>query len=203
VFQTTLHAGRYVIEVGDFHAVRGLCAAVDDRIDNLIVVVNDSGYGGGARSASDLPAAAYHVHRTDHPIPYEDALEVFTFGLTVVTCEPKVGGRVLVHELGHSVANLGEEYFNPSVVFRPAPNHPATRKPNVSVVGNPKSVKWKALLGTEQVGVFEGADGFGRGLFRPWEDGCVMRLPEHPRFCPVCAQAIQAELHAAINSRQT
>src|SRR5207237_102401 len=74
VFQTTLHAGRYVIEVGDYHAMRAVRAATPDPIDNLVVVVNEAGYGGGARAAVDMPAAAYHAHKLDTPIPYEDAL---------------------------------------------------------------------------------------------------------------------------------
>lgn len=202
VFQTTLYAGRFVIEVGDYHAVRAVRAATADPVDNLVVVVNEPGYGGGARAAADVPAAAYHAHKAADPIPYPDALAEFTFGLTVVTCEPKAGGRVLIHELGHSLANLGEEYFDPSATFRPAANHPAARKPNVSAVGDPGRVKWKDLLGRDGVGLYEGAEGFGRGLFRPWDDGCVMRLPGHPRFCPVCTRAVEAELRAAIRRRE-
>lgn len=201
VFQTTLHHGRYVIEVSNFHAVRAVRAASPHPIDNLIVLVNDSGYGGGARAAGDMPAAAYHVHRASNPIPYDDALKVFTFGLTVVTCDPKLGQRVLVHELGHSFANLGEEYFNPSVAFPALADHPAVQKPNVSFLADPAKVKWKDLIGTDGVGVFEGAEGFGRGLFRPWDDGCVMRRPEHKPFCPVCRRAVAAELRRAIERR--
>ena len=81
-------------------------------------------FGGGARPALDMPAAAYHAHRTDKLISYEVARKEFTFGLTVVSSVPKVGGRVLIHELGHSVANLGEEYFDPSSAFVPVIDHP-------------------------------------------------------------------------------
>src|SRR2546423_920496 len=69
VFQTVLHSGRYVVEVGNYHAIRAVRAACTDPIDNLIVVVNESGYGGGARAAADMPAAAYHAHKSADPIP--------------------------------------------------------------------------------------------------------------------------------------
>ncbi len=200
-FQTVLHSGRYVVEVGDFHALRGVRAAIAEPIDNLIVLVNDTRYGGGARPAIDMPSAAYHAHRTHRPIAYDDAVAEFTFGLTVVTCVPRVGGRVLIHELGHSFANLGEEYFDPSAAFRPTVDHPALKKPNVSLWAEPEKVKWKELLGRDRVGAFEGAEGFGRGLFRPWDDGCVMRRAEHKRFCPVCHQAILAEMERLIEQR--
>jgi hypothetical protein len=201
VFQTTLHAGRYMIEVGDYHAIRAVWAASPDPVDNLIVVVNEPGYGGGARAAVDMPAAAYHAHTGDAQIPYDAALKTFTFGLTVVSCDAKLGGRVLIHELGHSFADLGEEYFHPTAAFQPVPNHPSARKPNVSLTADPGRVKWKDLIGTDRVGVFEGAEGFGRGLFRPWDDGCVMRRPEHGEFCPVCRRAVEAELRGVLGRR--
>jgi hypothetical protein len=201
-FQSVLQAGRFVIEVGNFHAIRGVIAAVDEPIDNLIVLVNDRSYGGGARAALDMPAAAYHAHRTDKPIDFATAKKEFTFGLTVVSCEPKVGSRILVHELGHSIANLGEEYFDPASAFQPAADHPVLKKPNVSIWSDPEKVKWKSLLGRDRVGVFEGAEGFGRGLFRPWDDGCVMRVAEHTRFCPVCSQAIVSEIQFLLDSRK-
>ncbi|MBY0513526.1 MAG: M64 family metallopeptidase, partial [Gemmataceae bacterium] len=182
-------------------AIRAVRAAAGEPVDNLVVIVNEPGYGGGARAAADMPAAAYHAHKAADPIPYEDALKAFTFGLTVVTCDAKVGGRVLIHELGHSFADLGEEYFDPAVAFPAAPHHPALRKPNLSPVADPDRVKWKALIGAERVGVFEGAEGFGRGLYRPWDDGCVMRRPEHLAFCPVCRRAVEAELRAVLDHR--
>jgi hypothetical protein len=195
-FRSVLYAGRYVIEVGDFHAIRAVRVAVAEPIDNLIVVVNEASYGGGARAALDMPAAAYHAHRVERPISFADARKEFTFGLTVVSSEPKVGGRVLIHELGHSVANLGEEYFEPTSAYQPVADHPVAKKPNVSVWSDPDRVKWKDLLGKDRVGVFEGAEGFGRGLYRPWDDGCVMRIAERPHFCPVCSRAIKQELVA-------
>src|SRR5207302_8158992 len=90
-FRSVLYTGRYVIEVGDFHTIRALRAAVDEPIDNLIVVVNETSYGGGARAALDMPAAAYHAHRVERPISFVDAQKEFTFGLTLVSSEPKVG----------------------------------------------------------------------------------------------------------------
>ena len=199
VFQTKLNVGRYIIEIGNYHSVLAAVDAVEGRVDNLIVIANEKSYGGGARHPVDLPGVAFHVHReSDTPLDYQEALERFTFGVTIVSCEPDIAERILIHELGHSIANLGEEYFRADLTFPDDENHPGLKKPNVSGTDDRDQIKWKDLFGKNGVGAYEGAEGYGKGVFRPWDTGCIMRSERNTAFCPVCDRAIREAMREAM-----
>ncbi len=147
--------------------------------DQIIVVVNDSERGGGG-------------------------------GQVAWTT---IGGsdwrEVAIHELGHSVFGLADEYDygGPDAYTDPEPT-----EPNVTKDGNPATCKWSALVtagpgnptranpdctttdpgpspvAAGVVGTFEGADYSHCGCYRPvWN--CRMRDTSQP-FCPVCTGVI-------------
>jgi len=122
-------------------------------------------------------------------------------GATAVTsADPKAMGQVLVHELGHSLFQLGDEYVDePRVKDMGEPVL-------VNVTGHftPDTLKWRNLLtpGAELptpvahpmpgVGAFEGAFYASNGRFRP-SFTCRMREVTAP-FCAVCKDAIVKRL---------
>jgi hypothetical protein len=51
---------------------------------------------------------------------------------------------IFVHELGHSIAGLADEYFTSDPVYAPAADRPETWEPNVTA--DPRAAKWAGLL---------------------------------------------------------
>jgi len=108
--------------------------------------------------------------------------------------------HVFVHEFGHSLAGLADEYFNSSVAYNDFYNLKTEPwEPNITTLVNFES-KWKDMLpqGTpiptpvegiyaDKLGVFEGGGYVSKGIYRPM-DHCTMR--SNPPFCPVCQRAI-------------
>lgn len=102
--------------------------------------------------------------------------------------------EITVHELGHTIAGLADEYESSY------PGYPSeVTEPNVDTNGS--SPKWSLWLdsGTPlptprvssfmtSVGAFEGARYQSQGVFRPM-DNCKMRALG-VEFCPICKEAI-------------
>jgi len=108
--------------------------------------------------------------------------------------------RVFVHELGHSFAGLGDEYFQSEVAYNDFYNLSVEPwEPNITTLVN-FNAKWKDMLPADtpiptlvegnyssKLGVFEGGGYMSKGIFRP-VNHCKMR--DLAPFCPVCERAI-------------
>jgi hypothetical protein len=84
--------------------------------DALAILVNSETYGGGG---------------------------IFNL-YTTVAAGSRFSEYIFVHELGHSLGALADEYFTSDPVFSPAAERPEPWEPNVTA--DPKGGKWKALL---------------------------------------------------------
>jgi hypothetical protein len=84
--------------------------------DALAIVVNAETYGGGG---------------------------IFNL-YTTVAAGSRFSEYVFVHELGHSLGALADEYFTSDPVFAPAAERPEPWEPNVTA--DPRAAKWKDLL---------------------------------------------------------
>jgi hypothetical protein len=110
---------------------------------------------------------------------------------------------VFVHEFGHGLASLADEYVTDDVSYEDFYDLTVEPSdPNITTLVNFES-KWKDLIepGTpiptppnqeyiNKVGAFEGAGYVQKGIYRPMMD-CVMRSLKSNEFCPVCKRAIQ------------
>ena len=68
------------------------------------------------------------------------------FGLyATVAAGSRWSEYTFVHELGHSVAGLADEYFTSDPVYAPSAERPEVWEPNVTA--DPKAAKWADLLG--------------------------------------------------------
>lgn len=150
-------------------------AAVGVPHDALIVVANESKYGGGGVYGS------------------------YALG----TADNKLSEVVLVHEFGHSFAGLADEYYTSDVAYEDY-YLPGIEpwEPNITNLTDFGS-KWKDMVdsGTPvptpadpekwygTVGVFEGAGYMAKGCYRPYYE-CRMLNNTAPGFCPVCRKAI-------------
>jgi len=101
----------------DSKNINDLASAVP--FDVLAIVVNSQVYGGGG---------------------------VFNL-YTDLAADEKLSGNILVHELGHSFAGLGDEYYTKDVSYQDFyPLNVEPWEPNLTILVDPASLKWKQLV---------------------------------------------------------
>lgn len=99
-------------------------------------------------------------------------------------------GEITVHELGHSFANLADEYYAGDAL--------AAEKANMTQEFDPTMVKWTNWVGTNGVGVFQHCCG---GVSSEWykpSTNCKMQFLGSP-YCKVCSEAIVETVHSLVN----
>lgn len=173
----------------DSACLKGLVEA-SGPTDIVFVMVNTERYGGAGTELHEL-----RVRGRPLPAPTYAAQDTRSF-------------LIAVHELGHSFADLDDEYVDEDLhgTF-PLPEKGDLPEANVSLEraferGSFErlraTVKWKHFLGLPGAAkakwVHEGGYYRERGVFRPWAT-CRMRENEDP-FCPVCAEEIARTIHA-------
>ena len=140
------------------------------------------------------------AHYTIVLVNYEEPLTACARDQLVVLGAGDNPGRILAHELGHALFDLGDEYVSGRGTFPPLCSvsgwFGAGEKANVTTDGG--SPPWWDLV-TEGVplptpnspdyggvvGAFEGAQGCDNGYFRP-SYHCMMDNSNAFDFCPVC-----------------
>jgi len=135
--------------------------------DLLIFIVNDPVYGGWGDRRGVICSADYYI------------------------------GEVIAHELGHSLADLGDEYSEPF----PGDPEPVIEQPNTTQETRRELIKWKAWIEDSTpiptpnssfysgvIGLFEGARYQRKGWYRP-KFRCRMNYLNSP-FCEVCTEAL-------------
>jgi len=148
--------------------------ADDAPYDLIVIVANSPKYGG---------AGIYNFYCT-------------------VNNEGRVSDYVIVHELGHLLGGLADEYYTSEVSVRdyyPVGIEPI--EPNLTTLTDFES-KWADMLDPSTpiptpdsekyqnvLGVFEGGGYVAEGVYRPWRD-CTMKEAKYNNFCPVCTKAI-------------
>jgi hypothetical protein len=146
--------------------------ADDAPYDAILIICNSTKYGGGG---------------------------IYNFYATV-NSDGKFSDYVVVHELGHSIVGLGDEYFTSEVSVRDFyPEGIEPVEPNLTTLVD-FDKKWKHLLqnvpiptpDTDEynnvIGVFEGGGYVAKGVYRPWQN-CTMKEKVYNGFCPVCNEA--------------
>lgn len=102
------------------------------------------------------------------------------------------GADVAIHELGHSLFNLIDEYY-------PIDEALAVEGINMTQETDPSLVKWKNWMNTNGVGVYQHED--GDGMLKPWyrpHQACKMRRIDWA-FCSVCKEGIIEKIHDLIS----
>jgi hypothetical protein len=154
----------------DNRALRDAASAAP--YDVVEILVNDAEYGGGG---------IFNVQGT-------------------VAVNNRRAEYVFVHEFGHNLAGLGDEYTGNVTYETGAAEKAEPWEPNLTVLKNPANLKWRDLVepGTPiptppgfagKVGAFEGAGYEARGMYRP-EAACIMGSTGPVGFCRVCQRAI-------------
>lgn len=179
VFKRTLFNSSYnVIDVDRYLMCLNVWkmneVADDAPYDIIVLVANSPKYGGGG---------IYNFYCTVNNLGFHS-------------------DYVIVHELGHLIAGLGDEYFTSEVSVRDYyPEGVEPVEPNLTTLVDFDS-KWKSMLeaGTpvptpdapaydNKLGVFEGGGYVAEGVYRPWRN-CTMKEAVYNNFCPVCTKAL-------------
>jgi hypothetical protein len=101
---------------------------------------------------------------------------------------------IAIHELGHTLANLGDEYTAGGL------SAPATEpdNPNITINNNPATVKWRHWLGDPNVDLYEGAMYTTTGVWRPTYDSFMNNIGR-PLY-PVNQEAWSLALYSEVGT---
>ena len=98
--------------------------------------------------------------------------------------------EVSAHEIGHSFANLADEYWAGDIY--------AGEKANQTQQTNQNQVKWKNWMNTNGIGIYQHTGtAVAQSWYRPHQN-CKMRFLNQP-FCSVCTETIIEKIHTLAN----
>gem|GEM_PF-2812412 len=125
-------------------------------------------------------------------------------GEVAVTSLNEYAPEVLLHEAGHMIGNLADEYDDPWPEFVPS-----GEEANVTEEDDPAKIKWRIWIeeGTplptpedyayaDLVGLFEGARYQASGIYRPKLD-CRMKILGVD-YCEVCTEALLESMYVEV-----
>lgn len=128
------------------------------ELDQIILLVNDLRFGGSANSGGSIAVTSAY------------------------------SPEIALHELGHSLAGLADEYVDAEIVERLGPSSITQNYPNIAFTADPERVPWRAWIdlsmplpsqaGDQGVGVFEGGLYQSRGVFRPTSTSRMRRYSD-------------------------
>ena len=128
------------------------------------------------------PRVAEGVRATAR-IPRWDG-ETFKVGSIAI---PASDAEDFLHELGHALWALGDEYAEADEALDPARRSAIAERPNLT--SDPTGVRWGWATDGKAVRPIEGAGCLKRGVFRSERD-CLMRDLAAPGFCGVCRRIV-------------
>lgn len=160
--------------------------------DLVVVLANSAKYGG----------AGYN--EPSETLGYE--------GISTASAGNEKSGQVAIHETGHSLGKLADEYFYPGVPDYEKYTGPEPADSNVSTLAaadmSGQRAKWHHWLGEESpdggtVGTYEGGGYYVTGLYRPTHDSLMRSLGKPFNLPGVEAMIAGFYRHARIASAVT
>jgi len=160
--------------ISDFQKLRDIAAHAP--YDYIYVLSNTQKYGGGG---------IYHF-----------------YGISAAH-HPALTGKVYVHEFGHLMLGLGDEYVGGVSYNDFYPTNREPWEPNLTTLVDFDKKAWKGMIdaktpvptpSTQQyantLGVFEGGGYVSKGVYRPRQQCLMNQLTLTDTFCAVCQKAI-------------
>ncbi|MBN2508610.1 MAG: hypothetical protein JXQ71_18195 [Verrucomicrobia bacterium] len=172
-----------------------------DPAGDYVITIPETADGAGKLDAllqQWLPA--FQTNRDLVVVLVNDAARGGSGGPRIITSKGATWEEVLVHESGHTLGRLGDEYEEPTPGFE----HPGLEFPNVTTNTTLARIPWKVWIDPatplptpeddlqywDVIGLFEGANYSSTGWYRPKYD-CLMRTTfSWSRFCEVCQEAL-------------
>ncbi len=97
--------------------------------------------------------------------------------------------EIVIHEIGHSLFDLKDEYYPGDAL--------ANEAINMTQETNPTMVRWRNWVGSDNVGVYQhSGSGNAANWYRPHQN-CKMRYLGVP-FCAVCKEGIVEKIHSLV-----
>lgn len=100
--------------------------------------------------------------------------------------------EVQIHELGHSLGQLADEYDYPNQTYTGA------EPGSANITTSPTGQKWSIWWGTDGISAFQGAGYYLYGLFRP-KTNCLMRTLG-VALCRVCQEGITKITNSSVDT---
>lgn len=100
--------------------------------------------------------------------------------------------EIVLHELGHTIAGLGDEYWPGADKI--------TETPNTTRQSEPALVPWADMTGEEGIGVYPFPES-GNSWYRPSQDCKMQYLGREHNFCAVCKKALTEAFEAHSNAQ--
>lgn len=164
----------------NYHQVKNV--ASNAPYDQIVILINSNKYGGGA---------------------------IYNFYSTFITRNHS-DEKVFIHELGHGVAALADEYVDTQTYndyydlnYEPWEENITTLVEFESKWRNQVSVNTPIPTPTtkkylDTIGAFEGAGYAAKGIYRPYQN-CLMRTLANQVYCSVCESAVKKVLNFYIH----
>lgn len=143
----------------NYNAINSVMASNFPAYDQIIMLVNSPYYGGSGGG-----------------------------NLSTFSMHPSAN-QIGIHELGHSLGNLTDEYY--------AGDQYAGESANMTQQTDPALVKWSNWMNFDNVGIYQHCCGGNSAQwYRPHED-CKMRVL-NADFCPVCKEGTIERIHSLV-----
>jgi hypothetical protein len=186
--ETGADNGSYGADRDTALGARFLC----DGIDRLLCIDEASVY---AFATADVPEFNLAL------VVVNDPKRGGSGGNVAVTSIESSSVDVVVHELGHTLAHLADEYEDPYPGYPPCSQATDCPEANATLRSTRETLKWNSWVEASTpvvtpstigyaavVGLFEGARYQSMGVYRPWQL-CKMRRSDRA-FCPVCNEQL-------------
>lgn len=112
-------------------------------------------------------------------------------GQFAVSYNGSQANEVQIHEIGHSLAALADEYDYPNATYT------GGEPGQVNITASPTGQKWSHWHGFDGVSAFQGAGYYQFGLYRP-KSNCLMRALG-VQLCAVCKEQIARSVSSVVN----
>jgi hypothetical protein len=173
-------------------------ATFDSYGINNLLTVNDAKALAAAAQVPSFDAVCVLVNDQDYG---------GSGGTTIVFSNHPAAGEIALHETGHFIAHLADEYETPYAIYPEA-----TGVPNITDKTRRETISWKNWIDsdiplptpdtiTDRIGLFEGAEYSATGIYRP-KHNCKMRSLG-VQYCEICTEAIIRSIYRYVHPIDT
>lgn len=120
-------------------------------------------------------------------------------GFSAMTASPASQPQLLMHELGHGLAQLEDEYSYKDTAAPTGIREPFSA--NATREKNRAHPKWERWIGRGRIGVYEGGMTYASGILRPHPDDVMNSTDEGTvkPYCLVCQERIVTRLYEGVS----